>query len=281
VGQPTTIFSDNASGGLTGWTSVGGWGIQTVNGNPLFSDSPSGNSPNNANARLTLNTPLDLSGGLKAYLTFNTQWEMEIGFDFGRVEVSTNGGTTWTAVAGRMTRPAHGTTGGYAGGTQTAGTVGYDGAKRFMAPEVVDLSAYVGLSNVRLRFRLTTDSATTHDGWLVDDIKVLVYHTDITDVAADGRRGPAVTLATASQNPFRDTARLRATFAAPTPFQALVYSVDGRRVRLLGAGVAAAGPREFVWDGRDDAGAQAASGAYIVRLQSPAGEVTQRVVRVR
>jgi len=60
-----------------------------------------------------------------------------------------------------------------------------------------------------------------------------------------------------------------------------VYSVNGRRVRLLAAGVASAGPREFVWDGRDDAGAQAASGTYVVKLQSPAGDVTQRVVRVR
>jgi carboxypeptidase T len=280
VGQPTTIFSDNASGGLTGWTSVGGWGIQTVGGNPLFSDSPAGNYVNNANARLTLNTPLDLSGGLKAYLTFTTQWVMEIGFDFGRVEVSTNGGTTWTAVAGRMTRPGRGTT-GYPGGTQTLGAPGYDAAKRFMTPEVVDLSAYVGLSNVRLRFRLTADTGGNYDGWLIDDIKVQVYRTDITDVAADGHRGPAVTLAAASQNPFRNVTRLRATFATPTPFQTVVYAVDGRRVRMLGAGVAAAGTREFVWDGRDDAGAQAASGAYVVRLQSPAGDVTQRVVRIR
>jgi carboxypeptidase T len=281
VGQPTTIFSDNGSGGLTNWTSVGGWAIQSVGGNPMFSDSPAGNSANNANARLTLNAPLNLTGAVKAYLTFNTQWAIEIGFDFGRVEISTNNGTTWTAIAGRMTRPAHGTTGGYTGGTQTAGTVGYDGSKRFIAPEVVDLSAYVGVSNLRLRFRYTTDSAMTHDGWLVDDIKVLVYSADITDVTASGPRGPAVTLATTSANPFRDTARLRATFAAPTPFQVAVYSVDGRRVRALATGVAAAGPHEIVWDGRDDAGAQAASGAYVVKLQSSAGDLTQRLVRVR
>jgi hypothetical protein len=281
VGQPTTVFSDNASGGLGNWTATGGWGIQTVDGNPLLTESPAGLSPNNANSTLTLKTALDLSGGSKAYLAFNTQWKIEIGWDFGRVEVSTNGGVSWTAVPGSMTRPGHGTTGGYSGGTQTLGVPGYDGAQRYWAPEVVDLSAYAGSSNLRLRFRFTSDGVTTHDGWWLDDVRVLVYHPDVTGVTADGTRGPAVTLASASANPFRESARLRATFAVPTPFHAAVYSVDGRRVRALAAGVAAAGVHDLVWDGRDDAGAPAASGAYVVRLQSPAGEVTQRLVRVR
>lgn len=280
VGQPVVVFSDDASSGLGSWTPTGGWGTQNLAGDLVFSDSPAGDYAVGADARLTLAAPLDLSGGHAARLEFNTQWKLEGGFDFARVEVSTNGGTTWTALPGRMTRPGHGNTGGYGGGTQPLGVPGYDGTNAFFEPEVIDLTAYVGLTNLRLRFRLTSDAGVEWDGWHVDDVRVLVYPEDTTDAGPEAGEMPGLALAVTGANPFHDTARLRATFARPTAFRAAVYGVDGRRVQWLGAGMAAAGSRDLVWDGRAADGRRVAAGAYVIRLDAGAESVQRRVVLV-
>ena len=123
--------------------------------------------------------------------------------------------------------------------------------------------AYAGLNNLRLRFRLTSDVGTEDDGWLVDDIQVLVYPQDVTDVAPGSAPGPEIALAPAGANPFHDTARLVATFRSPTAFRAAVYAVDGTLVRVLGHGMAAAGgPRDRLGRGAILAPA-VASGTYL------------------
>jgi len=281
VGEPIVVFTDPATN-LANWTvsPAGTWGTQNIGGDLWFSDSPAGNYAAGTDRRLTLVPALDLSGGLRAVLEFETEWWIEGGFDFARVEASTDG-VNWTALAGRNTRPGHGTSDGYAGGTQPDGVPGYDMTQRFPITEVVDLSAYAGSNNLRLRFRLTSDGGLQYDGWHVDDIRVLVYPDDPTDAGPVVGAGAQIALATASRNPFRDTVTLRAAFARPTAFRAAVYTVDGRLVRVLAAGMAAPGERDLVWDGRNGGGRSVAAGTYLVRLDSPEGSVTQRVVRLR
>jgi hypothetical protein len=280
VGQPLVVFADHGNAGLGNWTSTGGWGTQVVNADTVCSDSPSGNYAAGANASLTLNAALDLSGGTRAELLFNTRWDIESGYDFGRVEVSTNGGGTWTALAGRNTHPGHGTTGGYGGGTQTLGVPGYDATQRFEIPEIVDLTAYAGASNLRLRFRLTANGGLQRDGWYIDDVVVRVYPQDVTDVAGEAGAHWRSRLVSSGPNPFRGQARFVASFGAPMTFRAAVYSVDGRLVRVLAAGVASAGSHPLAWDGRRADGTRAASGTYLVKLDSAAGSSTRRIVLV-
>jgi len=281
VGQPITVFND-AGSSLANWTvTPGTWGIQSVGGDPMFSDSPAGDYSGGENASLALTAPLNLTGGSAAFLHFDTQWDLEGGYDFARVEISTNGGGSWTALPGIHTRVAHGTSGAYNGGTQNAGTVGYDANQRFFVGEVVDLSAYAGLSNVRLRFRLTSDFGTERDGWYVDDVRVLVYPQDTTDAGDPSATHDRLAVAAASANPFRDRVRLVATFPATSAFRAAVFTVDGRLVRLLATGMAAAGPHELVWDGKTASGSEAPSGTYLVRIETAAGSAVHRVVRLR
>ena len=47
-----------------------------------------------------------------------------------------------------------------------------------------------------------------------------------------------------------------------------VFDMLGRRVAVLFDGAATAGTFEAVWDGRDAAGRQVASGLYLVRIES-------------
>src|SRR5262249_8848417 len=101
VGAPQVAFSDDAGHGMGNWTASGGWGIEYVGGDPEFSDSPDDLYTTTALAILTKTAPVDLSGAQHAYLSFNTSYDIEGGADAGRVEVSTDGGATWTGLRGR------------------------------------------------------------------------------------------------------------------------------------------------------------------------------------
>ncbi len=63
--------------------------------------------------------------------------------------------------------------------------------------------------------------------------------------------------------------------------RATVLDVGGRRVRELLDAPLAAGPHEFRWDGRHEAGGRAAPGLYFVRVRTADREAVVRVVLAR
>jgi hypothetical protein len=117
---------------------------------------------------LVLNVPV---GGT---LTFWTWYDIEEEWDYGFVEVSIDGGTTWTPLAGSITRDssnpnqstawANSLVGGQAS-TDTAITGSSDGwvEATFTLPAA---------SGVRVRFSYYTDEAMNGAGWFIDDISV-------------------------------------------------------------------------------------------------------------
>jgi hypothetical protein len=264
VGTPVVVMSANGTS-LSGWSPTGTWGLQTIDGNSVFSDSPSGKYPNGATTTLTRIADLDLSGGTNPVLTFRTLYDFERGYDAGRVEVSTNGGSTWTILKGRLNRPGKGNTGAYGGGTQESGQFVYDGTQRLWGDEVIDLAAYQGLTNVRLRFRLTSDSALNRDGWKIDDVVVRIHPIDVAGLADDPRREGGGTgdggrgvadgspearprLLAVAPNPVgRSGARVRADFPATTAYRLAVYDVQGRLIDIVSEGITPPGEREFWW----------------------------------
>jgi len=304
VGTPLVVMSSNGSS-MAGWTATGTWGIQTLAGNGVLSDSPTGKYANNASTTLTRTADLDLSGGTNPVLTFRTLYDFERGYDAGRVEVSTNGGASWTILPGRLGRPGKGSGGNYGGGTQELGKEIYDGTQRLWGEELIDLAVYQGLTNVRLRFRLTSDSAVTRDGWKIDDVAVRIYPVDVAGVA-DGQPGqpgadPSWSdgtrvmphLAAIHPNPVgRSGTRITAEFPASTAYRLAVYDIQGRLVDIVSEGISAAGTREFLWRAGSDggfesgtgganSGRRAAAGVFYLALESSAGRSTERVVVVR
>jgi methionine-rich copper-binding protein CopC len=97
--------------------------------------------------------------GSNPALTFMTRYNMGgAGSSIGYVQVSTNGGSTWTNLSG------------IAGGsgpaiTQIEGTIGSWTSMDY------SLSAYAG-QTVKLRFRYTTDGNNDSSGWSIDNISV-------------------------------------------------------------------------------------------------------------
>ena len=101
------------------------------------------------------------------------------------------------------------------------------------------------------------------------------------DIVAVAPRTPGGRLRLASPRPQPLTHRtsLALELPAASPVTAEVLDVSGRIIRRLSRGaIFAAGRSEISWDGLDDRGKHAASGVYFVRVTTPTGSASQRVV---
>lgn len=111
---------------------------------------------------------LDLSGVQGAELTFDTWYDIEESWDYGFVQVSTDGGETWTSLINDNTRDdldpnAH--------PKVVANVPGFTGNSGGWTTETFDLSAYDG-QHILLAFRYVTDWAVEEAGWYVDNVRV-------------------------------------------------------------------------------------------------------------
>lgn len=109
-----------------------------------------------------------------AKLTFDARWNTEDGWDFGFVQVSTDGGTTYTSVACTDTTTV---TDPDALTTVKDNLPGFTGDSAGFRPQTCDLAAYAG-QTVLLAFRIITDPNTlgtdpgVPPGFWVDNITV-------------------------------------------------------------------------------------------------------------
>jgi hypothetical protein len=101
-------------------------------------------------------------------LTFDTYYDIEEFWDFGFVQVSADGGHTWTSLANAYTTSDHDPSAHPTVVANLPGLTGWSGAWINMS---YDLSAYAG-QNILVAFRYVTDWATYYDGWFIDNVYV-------------------------------------------------------------------------------------------------------------
>ena len=111
----------------------------------------------------TLTRPLNLSAVDEATLTYRLWFSIEEEWDYGYVQVSTDGGETWDIIEAPRTSPANPLGNSFG--------PGYTGFSDRWLDETVDLSAYAG-KQVLLRFHYVTDAALNGIGLCVDDVSV-------------------------------------------------------------------------------------------------------------
>ncbi|MEM7355423.1 MAG: hypothetical protein AAF657_31715, partial [Acidobacteriota bacterium] len=143
------VFADDAESGNVGWTAEPPWALtQEASNSPTHSwtDSPGGNYANNADTSL-ISPIFDLADFQGTTLSFRHIYDLELGFDLGLVEVSTDG-SSWSPVRS------------FSQESQTAE----------WALEQIPLPMLDGAATAQFRFRLDSDGGTTRDGWHVDDI---------------------------------------------------------------------------------------------------------------
>lgn len=148
-------FFDDMEGSLYRWATIQSpWGLTTDAHSGLYAwtESPSGNYPNYLDTYITTRS-FSLGDATAPQLNFWYKLNASTSYNYndcGRVEISTDSGTTWTQVAR------------YDAYSNTSSWVEAD----------IDLTAYAGLTDVKLRFRFYSDSYYTGDGWIIDDITV-------------------------------------------------------------------------------------------------------------
>ena len=111
----------------------------------------------------TLTRGFDLSGLDTATLNYKVWYELEELYDFAYLEVSTDGGETWTIL-----ETANGTA---EDPFDRSYGFGYTGSPLAWAEESIDLSAFAG-GEILIRFEVITDFHTNRDGLQLDDIEI-------------------------------------------------------------------------------------------------------------
>jgi hypothetical protein len=166
---PAACFFDDFASGWGQWIRTGEWGIVTVDGDEAATDSPDGSyrTADRNSTRITSITsrPFSLAACAEPVLSFRHDYAIAVGpgpyRDWGRVELSIDGGLTW--------RPVISYTGGEGYPAALAAADEWDGANW----RTVSLALpTAGAATARLRFSLVVDAVGSDKGWLIDDVAV-------------------------------------------------------------------------------------------------------------
>lgn len=116
----------------------------------------------------TLDRPIDLRDAAQATLQYRLWYDIEDGWDYGYVAVSSDGGRTFRTLKGQYT-----TADDPQGANQGNGYTGISGGGNTprWVDESIDLSPYAG-TEIVLRFSLVTDDATNRPGMVIDDLRI-------------------------------------------------------------------------------------------------------------
>lgn len=102
-------------------------------------------------------------------LSFDTKYDIEEFWDFGFVQVSTDGGSTWTSLSNAYTTADHDPAAHPTVVNNLPGLTGSSGG--VWVNMSFDLSVYAG-QDILVAFRYVTDWATTEAGWYIDNVYI-------------------------------------------------------------------------------------------------------------
>jgi hypothetical protein len=192
--NPNLLLNDDMEGTLTtNWVVPNGgqastkWAFTNTAayaGSFSMTESPSGNYAASDERIVTYKNSFDFSNATAAYLSFWVKQRAENCNDKLQVQVSGDGGTTYTPVCGLNTI------------TENDGALGgqpaLTGIRENWTREVMDLSAFKSKNNVKLRFVFTsnTDASTddfyrkVDDGFYIDNVKVIKTSSALTVLPA-------------------------------------------------------------------------------------------------
>lgn len=163
-------------------------------------------------------------------------------------------------------------------GSNTPGT-GWDDAFAIVASAPADLEpgetltvalAFIQTSSPE-KFAAAADDARNH--W---DL-----YTGVLGGGGDQNLLPRAHLAQNYPNPFNPETMISYALARDAGVRLEIFNLLGQSVRILADGWNTAGQQSVVWDGRDQAGQQVASGVYFYRLQAGQETTTRKMVLLR
>lgn len=272
VGKTNVIFFDNAENGIGNWVRSGNqiqWDTSfcdSWSGSKSFADSRYGNSKNSTNNQFTTSNLINLSNTVNPRLEFFAKWAVERSsssvYDYARIQVSSNNGSSWTSLPGRYT-----VTGG--------GQPSYSGIQKWVK-ESINLDAYKN-QNVKFRFTLYTDSGEPGDGFYFDDFKIVDYSSTATVIAGIQNEIPErFNLYQNFPNPFNPVTQIKFDVAKTSFVKLVVFDVLGREVQTLINKEVTPGFYSLNWDA-----SLFNSGIYFLKMSAGSFSGIKRLVLVK
>ncbi|MBX7045879.1 MAG: T9SS type A sorting domain-containing protein [Ignavibacteria bacterium] len=255
MGVGTVTFADSAEQTFSKWTTSNTWAqttTQSYSPTRSFTDSPTGNYGNNANNSMTMAAPLNISSFPVVFLNFWHRYATESGYDFCKVEVSSDNGSSWQTAAS------------YSGSLTTWTNVSLD---------ITSLAA--GSANVKIRFLLTSDGGTVGDGWYVDNIKITNYST-VTGINQISEIADKYSLKQNYPNPFNPSTSIRYAIAKSGFVSLKVFDMTGKVVANLVNDEQTTGSYEVNFNA-----ASLASGVYYYKLESEGFAETKKMLLIK
>jgi hypothetical protein len=129
---------------------------------------------------------------------------------------------------------------------------------------------------VTARVRATARDGATN---VASDSSAADFEIESSTVAVDPTPAFVLSLSSGRPNPFSSRTTIHYTMPRQARMRLEVFDLSGRRIRSLDEGVREPGAHSVVWNGRTDAGMDASSGLYFLRLETD-GEVRVRKVLI-
>jgi hypothetical protein len=193
-------------------------------------------------------------------------------WDGGIVEISTDGGFSWTEIVPQ---------GGYphliypnSASPFEADTPCY-GQTSGWEQATFDLSAFEGRAIIRFQFG--SDGYETREGWYIDDVEVTADLASVKIDPGDMKPVPvSFALRISGGNPVNGTARVSFDIPRAARVSVDVFDVRGRVVGKLADGVLEPGTYDREWDG-----SKSSPGVYFVRMKTEEYEKVYKIISVR
>ncbi len=260
--EEVVLFTEDFESGLGAWS--GSWGVTDpaeghASANSM-NDSPGSDYADNINEAMEMSSGVDMTGAMSGTLSFWARWEIENAWDCVVLEASTAGGS-WTPVGTSFTSVSSGQ-----GGQTPGGIPVFDDNQANWVLNTVNLSPWLSSSDLRFRFRLSSDTSINFSGFFVDDFEIMVVREQTTSAVATL---PSRTAQVAAwPNPFNPHTAIKFTVPASGSVQLCVYDLRGQLVKTLADDHLVAGDYTRMWDGSADNGGRVASGTYFARLST-------------
>ncbi len=247
VGNPR--FYDGFEVGPYAWETGGQgkqWGLSadySYTGVLSLTDSPLGSYQSNSDTWVAMRAGVDLSAVNTALLSFYHRYKIYTD-DFGYIEVSTDGGSSWEQLGEAIS-----------------------GAQDSFVEETRSVDDYLGEEDVRIRFRLTSDIFDNQDGWYIDDVTIILDPTGV-DEESEGQIPLTFSLSQNYPNPFNSSTEIILSIPKESQVSLTIYNLLGQTVIRPLDEILPAGEHNFLWDGKDSEGKELPSGLYFYRLST-------------
>lgn len=241
VGSGTVTLNDNAEAGMGNWTVSAGWAWNTLQSHSPTHSFAYAPYPANANGSMTLTVPMNFTLTPVCLLSFWQRYDLESGYDFGNVEVSSDNGTSWQSVAA------------------------YTGTNLTWTQQTYDITNFAnGSGQVKIRFRLTSDPSLQNTGWWVDDITLTNYCGSLVGISGNDPMLPNIfALNQNYPNPFNPATVIKYQLPRSSFVRIKIFDILGKEVAVLVNETIDAGYHQVEFNGSD-----LASGLYLYKIEA-------------